>query len=73
MGTEEFSRQFKGYATIAVEMSSDRIYAAGDSEENLERGFETRNLEPKLFMLEPGPLDGLNLEELIKDNLKQRE
>ncbi|MBS3079852.1 hypothetical protein J4221_00100 [Candidatus Pacearchaeota archaeon] len=67
MSAEEFSGQFKGYPTIAVEMTSDRIYAAGDSEENLVKGIEARNLECELFQLEPGPLNGLNLEKLIRD------
>ncbi len=71
MSAEKFNRQFKGYATIAVEMSSDRIYAAGNSEENLEKGFNARNLECELFQLEPGPLDGLNLEAQIKNVWKR--
>ena len=55
MTAKQFAAKLTGYPTIAVHRKTDQIFAAGQNEQLLEKGFLYFGLDPTSFQLEPGP------------------
>jgi hypothetical protein len=55
MSHEMFSERFEGYRVVLVEVTTDRVIAAGVDKSSLVKGLADRKLDVSAFQVEPGP------------------